>query len=152
MIQDFPLLRQPGDKSCLPTAVRAVLLWHGQSVTRSQISAWCGEDSNGCWIDSALEGLRFEGFDIEEISRNKEAVILIVNDADDPHPIIMLTQNLIAVNINHAVVLLGIETGIDGGEIAFYLDPLTGAVEQDTAEEFWMNWTFAGERAFVLRP
>ena len=154
MIKDFPLLRQPpGSKSCLPTAVRAILLWHSESVTQSEVSAWCGENERGCWLDVAMEGLRFEGFDIDDLTRSGEsAVCAIVTDEDDPQPVLVTIRNSIAGQMDHAVILLGIETDANGVEVTFYLDPLTGAVERDENGEFWLNWQFADERAFVLRP
>ena len=153
MVENFPLLKQPsGSNDCLPTVVRAVLQWHSERITARQAAEWCRVTEDGCWIDAALEGLRFEGFDIEELSRDEERVIFAVTDADDPHPVIVTLQNSIASRTDHAVVLLGIETDAEGGETVFYFDPLTGAIEQDATGEFWINWQYAGERAFVLRP
>ena len=154
MIKEFPLLQQPsGSKSCLSTSVRAILLWHGESVTQSEVSAWCGENERGCWLDSAIEELRLEGFDIDDLTRSEEnEIIAIAADEDDPQPVLVTIQNSIAGLMDHAVVLLGIETGAEGGETVFYFDPLTGAIEQDATGEFWINWQYAGERAFILHP
>jgi hypothetical protein len=74
VIQPFPLLRQPPDSnSCLPTAVRAVLLWYGEDVTQDEVSGWCQEDSKGCGLDLAIDGLREAGFDIDELIAPTEA-------------------------------------------------------------------------------
>ena len=153
MIENFPLLRQPpSSNACLPTVVRAVLLWHGERLTLGQAAEWCGQIEDGCWVDAALESLRFEGFDVEELRRDADdAVRAFVQDPDDPQPVIMTLQNKVDSRTDHAVALLGIEAQ-GSGETVFYFDPLTGRIEQDATGEFWINWEFAGSRAFVLRP
>ena len=68
MIADFHPLQQPsGSNSCLPTVVRAVLLWNGEQATADEVSEWCGEEAKGCVLDWAVDGLRDAGFDVEEL-------------------------------------------------------------------------------------
>lgn len=156
MIESFPLLKQiPGSRSCLPTVVRAALLWQGVQASQAEVSAWCGETADGCWIDLAMEGLRAEGFDVEDLTGDEEGVRACLTDADDPQPVIV-TRKIPAdpLPVDHAVVLIGIEEREDeqgNREVIQFMDPLTGDIEEDRDGIFWVHWDCAGQRAMVIR-
>ena len=140
MITNFPLLQQsPGSNGCLPTAVRAVLLWAGERVTAAEVSEWCGEDSNGCLLDLAVDGLRIAGIDVQELTAPTEAEALellrtTIMDEDNPLPVVITLLNpFLAVPLDHAVVLVGVEqtfTLTGEYETVTFMDPLTGRLAE----------------------
>jgi hypothetical protein len=155
MISPFPLLQQaPGSNSCFPTAVRAVLLWHGYDESPEAISRLCQETRLGCDLERAIPALR-EEFDVEELRADAETLRAIINDANDPEPVIVTLKPSVQSPMDHAVVLIGTEQrqGVLGiQEVVAFMDPLTGKIEEDTTGNFWIFWDFAGRRAFVIRP
>ena len=161
MIENFPLLRQPpGSNACLPTCVYAVLLWHGENVTLDNVSAWCQEETQGCFLDIAIDGLRDAGFDLEELPTRtqddaEEQLRNLFTDSD-PIPILVTIQNpLISIDSDHAVVVTDIrrvDTADGEQEIVEYMDPLIGDLAQDSRGDFWDYWFYAGQRAFHSAP
>src|SRR5437868_3756271 len=115
MIRNFRPLRQPpGSNSCLPTAVRAVLLWHGEQASPEEVSEWCREERKGSILDLALDGLREAGFDVEELiaPTETEAQNLLrttITDDEDAQPVIALLANpAVSEQEDHAVVVTNI--------------------------------------------
>lgn len=158
MITSFPQLKQPtGSQSCLPTVVRAVLLWYGlpaQDVSQADVSNWCQEGPRGCWIDTSIEGLREHGFDVEELIEEADQQIReTVLDAEDAQPVIV-TIKLPGPSFysDHAVVILGIENRGGEEEHVVYMDPLTGQTETMRSVNFFAYWELAGGRALLVRP
>ncbi len=160
MIVDFPLLQQPpGSNSCLPSVVRAVLLWYGRQITSEEVAELCLERSGGCVLDRALENLGQAGFDVEELQASEdmsaaETLLAVVMDEDDPQPVIVTLINaLVTVEMDHAVVITSIIRQ-QGSEryTTMYMDPLSGRIETETTGMFWIWWEYAGQRAFTIRP
>lgn len=92
MAQFQPLRQPPGSNSCLPTAVRAVLLWHGENVSSENVSRWCREDVDGCVLFLALQGLQDEGFDIVEV-RDENALREVFIE-EEPERVVILIMLL----------------------------------------------------------
>ena len=100
MIADFSPLRQaPGSNSCLPTAVRAALRWQGYSASQEEVSEWCHESILGCLWSEALDGLADAGYTIDELREygglvgdDLASLRIIVEDRDDPQPVIVTLQ------------------------------------------------------------
>ncbi|HZP84938.1 MAG TPA: hypothetical protein VFB21_25095 [Chthonomonadaceae bacterium] len=137
--------------------MRAVLLWYGEQVTQEEVSEWCRETPGGCWLDEAMESLRLEGFDVEElIDDAEERIRAAIADSEEPQPVIVtLKVPLLNAPRDHAVVLVGIRQQAEENgqsEIVEFMDPLTGQIEQDATGMLWQYWDFAGRRAFILRP
>src|SRR5579872_692484 len=140
MVKDFVCLRQqPGSKSCLPTAVRAILLYYGYNVFETEVPAWCDERTDGCWLDLAMQGLRDYDFDVRELLGTTEdiegQIKSLVNDREDPLPVLVTLRDLFAVRADdHAVVVVGVDPISAVGpprELVFFMDPITGQIEQD---------------------
>src|SRR5690349_5557608 len=109
MIEAFPLLQQPlGSNSCFPTAVRAVLLWHGVEISPQTISDLCGEGVLGCDLETAIPSLR-EEYDVEELRGDIQALRETISNEDDPQPAIVILKYSADSLLDHAVVLLGIQ-------------------------------------------
>ena len=161
MHADFRPLRQPPSRnSCLPTVVRAVLHWHGVQASPDEVSEWCQEESKGCLLDLAIDGLREAGFEVEELTAPTEAEMIsllreAVTSEDDYQPVIVTLQNpALGTTLDHAVVVIHIGQGqdLDISNTVEYMDPLTGEIEKDSTGMFWSYWYYAGQRAFILRP
>lgn len=164
MIQNFtPLHQEPGSNSCLPTCVRAVLQWQDHSISQGDVSDWCGESILGCLWSDALAGLDDAGFTVDELrglsgpgEDDLAELRAIVQDEDAPQPVIVTVQEPFRdQNGDHVVVLLGftVEDADQGAEESIvYMDPLSGALERDTAEHFLRCWRQADKRAFTVSP
>ncbi len=141
-----PLLRQPaGSNSCLPTAVRAVLLGRGLVVSSHEVSVWCRETDRGCWFDAAIEGLREADLDVEDLTGAAASQIAaLVSDPDNPQPVIVtiapeaLGSGLVVLLptesstwADHAVVLTSA-----GDESVRFMDPLVGCLEEARSTRF----------------
>ncbi len=157
MIESFPRLQQPlGSNSCLPTAIRAVLIWYGveDSELLDSISEICGESELGCDFDTALAGLRVE-FEIVDLSQSEEEIRALVSGTGDPQPVIVNLRNQSEIGPPyHAVVLIAIEyEGEDpkSNEIVTFLDPITGQLDKANSF-FWVAWSRADFRAFTVQP
>jgi hypothetical protein len=162
MIANFTPLRQsPGSNSCLPTTVRAVLRWQGYLASEDEVSEWCRESILGCLWSEALDGLAEAGFTIDELRGEIRAVEddlgalrTIVEDTEDPQPVIVTVQEPFRdFNGDHAVVVIGFAPSIEDGnerEIVIYMEPLSGTLEQDTADHFGQCWSQADNRAFTI--
>ncbi len=96
MIENFlPLRQAPGSNSCLPTCVRAVLLWLHYPATLDEVSEWCHEGILGCLWTEALDGLTDAGFIVDELRERTYAWERLrerVDDPDDPQPVIVTVQ------------------------------------------------------------
>lgn len=98
--------------------------------------------------------MRAVGFDVEDFTAEEmETIRETVNDADEPTPVIVTLQDpVLALTMDHAVVLLGMERDATGSENVTVMDPLTGSIETHSFARFWTYWDFAGQCAFVIRP
>ena len=158
MAVPLPSLRQPpGSNSCLPTAVRAVLLYYELDVSGEEASLWCRETPDGCWLDDALDGLRDAGFDIEDLTGvTTEEMRLRVTAEPDPQPVIVTVKDpFVPSGYDHAVVVTNVgRPSPEDMPLASveFMDPLTGRLEQDESGAFWDRWDFAGGRAFAIGP
>ncbi len=159
MIDDFFRLKQDiWSNSCLPTAVRAILLWYGDTISQDTVAEWCEEGPLGCSLSIATQGLRDHDLIVTELSANAEGEIsLLVSDPDDPVPVLLTIQTPFSpAGLDHAVVVVGIERVVVDGqteEYVFFMDPSTGEIEREPCHRFWRMWDDAGRRAFVIdRP
>ena len=146
MIEEYECLRQPpGSNSCLPTVVRAIVLFLGYSITQEDASEYCGETEDGCFWPEALDGLRREGYSVVELSSEEE----IVEKISDGIPVVVTIvpdNRLRGTGLNHAVVILEINTDIA------YHDPASGTLRHMNTHEFWQAWNLAGGNAATLEP
>jgi len=153
-----PTLRQPPDSySCLPTAVRAVLLSLNVDASQEEVSEWCQEGPDGCWFDAAVEGLRMAGLDVQELTAaDEEQIRELVASETDPLPVIVTLKDPFAAGtMDHAVVVVNVWEEVNSGvatETVEFLDPLTGRIERDASRRFWQEWIFAGRRNLVVYP
>ena len=108
----------------------------------------------------AIDGLRDEGFELEElIGRTQEEAENQLREqfssAEDVPIIVTLKNPALPARMDHAVVVIDIRRVQTAGgerEIVEYFDPLTGDLVEDTRGAFWFYWDAAGQRAFILRP
>jgi hypothetical protein len=157
MIEDFVVLQQRiGSKSCVPTAIRSILQYRGVHVSQDQVSVWCGESRDGCWIDLAMDGLRQADIDVRELTNATiDDLFEVVNHQDDPQPILVTIQDPFSDSyVDHAVVVVEVTKHAAGAtyENVAYMDPLTGSVVLEEASTFLQQWEFANNRAFVIEP
>lgn len=154
MVEEFVPLRQPpGSKQCLPTAIAAILQYHGRYVTIDEVSDWCKEGPSGCVIAIWVPELIDHDCIVEELNRDPEDELRShVNDPNDPLPILVMVKTPFSPDMDHAIVILGIDNNDEEEEIVTYMDPLTGQNETMLAAEFLMYWDFAGSLAFLIRP
>ncbi len=146
MIENYECLQQPlGSNSCLPTIIRAILLFWEEEITQEEASEWCGETEDGCFWPEAIDSLRREGYRIEELVDRDQ----IIENVENEYPVavnIVPDNRLIGTGLSHAVVILNIDDEIS------YHDPASGDVRTKNALEFWQAWDFAGGNAFILEP
>lgn len=152
-----PLRQPPGSNSCLPTAVLAVLLRYELDVSVEEVSLWCRETPDGCWLDDAMDGLREAGLDVEDLSGTSvEEIRSRVAAEADPQPVIVtLKDPFVPSGYDHAVVITDVSESPDGDDTIAgvdFMDPLIGRMEQDESGAFWDRWDFGGNRAFAVRP
>ena len=129
-------------------------MWHGiaNEDDRARISDLCLESELGCPWDEALEALG-DPFDVDLLDGREEEIRTLVSDEADPQPVLMQLHSGVHTILTpfHAIVLLGIRDTPEG-ELVFYLDPLTGEIEEDSTGMFWRRWDEAGARACTIRP
>lgn len=159
MIESFmPLRQSPGSNSCLPTCVRAVLLWLNYPVTLDEVSEWCYEDALGCDWSESLNGLTDVGFEVEELREGTgqwRRLQELVSDTNDPQPVIVTLQEPFRdFNGDHAVVVVEVTTPTEENPagLVIFMDPLGGTFQHDTIDHFLACWSQADERAFTISP
>jgi hypothetical protein len=153
MVESFFPLQQPlGSNSCLPTAIISILRnQFGSDVVPEDVSDWCREDSLGCDLDLAVEGLRENGWSMQRLVGDPEAEMRAhVNDPDKAVPVIAIVSTRSGLTSSHAVVVLGFEHLDDGSEEVAFMDPRSGDIDAMAAEEFLKYWDFAGQIAFYI--
>ena len=156
MLKDFEPFKQERGTNCFPTAVRAVLRWYGYDISPDEASAWCLEDPLGCPIEMGIAELS-EHLDLSLLGEEAENEIKSrVNDPDEPSPVIVTIRSPLAPpRTLHAVVVIGVGSVLIEGnedERVFFMDPISGQIEQDGCVSFWQKWDFAGRTALVIDP
>lgn len=152
MVENFPLLQQKlGSYSCLPTCITAILQYFNLMVTVEEVSGWCNEDSDGCVIDVAMQGLRDQDCDIIKLTNDPENEIRqYVNDPNDPMPILVTIMPAFSSDMDHAVVVLGLKSVENKDEIVTLMDPLCGCIRIMDADLFFLQWDNAGQIAYLI--
>jgi len=153
MVEDFSPLQQPlGSFSCLPTAIASILINHFHvSVSPGDVSDWCNEDPLGCVLDLAIDGLRHNGWLMQQLKIDPEAEMrAFVNDEDDPTPVIAIVKPGTQFATDHAVVVLGFEHIRDDIETVYFMDPMSGQIVSMYASEFMKYWDYAGQLAYCI--
>lgn len=152
-------MQQPlGSMSCFSTAVLAVLQWYGRSANLVEVRKWCGEDRFGCTLDQIEVRMESYGVDVDVWTRDFESKLRdTINDSIEPSPVIVTIQSdrFNSGTTDHAIVIVGIETANrnDAGEKRIYfMDPLSGQIENDEYNSFVRKWEAAGQRAFLINP
>lgn len=146
----LPLQQSLGSQSCVPTCVRAMLLWHGQETSPEQISEWCQENADGCNVFLAMQSLGELGFDVAQVQDEDELLAMFA--LEDPEPvIIMVRPAFMALSSDHALVIYAIEQQ-ESTQIIHYMDPLDGASHEDATGLLLNLWNINGSRAFIVRP
>jgi hypothetical protein len=74
----------------------------------------------------------------------------LVNDPDDPTPVVALLKPNFSHQTDHAVVVLGFENNTAGGDSVVYMDPQFGQITLTTVSEFMYYWEFTNRDAFVI--
>lgn len=147
----YPWQQPLGSQSCVPTCVRAVLAWHGQTASQDQVSEWCREESDGCNLFLTLQSLGEEGFDAVEVQ--DEDVLLEMFAGEDPEPVIaMIRTPSMMPDSDHAVIIHAIQQQDGVAQVVDYMDPSDGANHQDTSGLLLRWWADNGSRAFIVRP
>lgn len=159
------LLRQPTVNGCLPTAVRAVLLWvkceespddcEEHLVSQSEIAKICRQDKTvfGCDWDIALPALK-DAYSVDILSGDDAAIRDIVLNRQDPQPVIVIIGDRSSTTSTHAVAILDITTNLqrDNAEVIVFYDPDRGTIREMNGIDFWPAWSLGGELAFTIQP
>ena len=160
------LLAQPTPSGCLPTAVRAALLWAlcaeapddctPNLVSHNEIADLCHENETvfGCDWDVATAELG-SVYNVEDLTGDIENIRAALLDGHEPQPVIVIVGDRSGSTTGtHAIVLLDIRVDLSSGEteesIVFY-DPSDGALRELHEGAFWSAWSLGGEYAMIIR-
>lgn len=119
-----PKLRQPDLVTCFPTAVWAVLLYHGYEVEFGEVASACRLGRYGVLQEIAVQGLREAEYDVQVAEVVDAETIRSALDGDCPLIITVETGVTEEGGFGHAVVVCDLE-----GDVLTVMDPLRGEYE-----------------------
>ena len=122
-----PAIRQPSEITCLPTCVRAALLFLGRSIPQEEAEDACGTGSRGTVVDVALDGLAGAGMDAE--LRQFASIDDLLGELSDGQPVIALIRH--PSGSLHAVVVCDVTD-----DTVTIMDPGKGAYEGVPRQQF----------------
>ena len=160
------LLKQSTPSGCLPTTVRAVLLWTlceespddcaESLVSQREITLLCHQDETvfGCDWDIALSELA-QTYNVEDLTGNEDEIRGVFQNAQEAQPVIViLGDSSGSTTGTHAVAILNVAANAqeDGGETIVFYDPESGDIREMSGRDFWSAWSLGGEYAFTIQP
>ncbi len=127
--------------SCLPTCVRAILQWQGDTYSAREISEWCRENASGCAFDDSIEGLIEAGFEVEVIPESDPLTMLeaLRRHVQEGTPVVVTLQVEARTEGNHAVVTVG-----STPNTFTVMDPLLGTFTDWPTDRFLLAWAYTG--------
>ena len=160
------LLRQSTPSGCLPTTIRAVLLWAlceeapedcaENLVSERKITLLCHQDETviGCDWDVALPELG-QAYNVEDLTEDEEGIREIFQNVRKLAACDCCFGRSCRLRNRHT---RGSNSGHHSQRAGYrrrngcFLDPARGELREMRGIDFWSAWNLGGEYAFIIQP